>query len=167
MGGNSTKATSGINGSGTQTQQELGIPDNSKLFFEDTKRSVSLSSIPAPAESGSFGHPGGCVRVARECLKYDRVTGSGFWFRCSFCHNAVIPSHVLHLGCLSVQATVPQSVCSLVHACVLHIKLVSRRRRIGCAGPAPRVLRRNTETPFSPYVTRLSLFCLACAETYF
>ncbi|PSR84411.1 hypothetical protein PHLCEN_2v5448 [Hermanssonia centrifuga] len=40
MGGNSTKATSGINGSGTQTQQELGIPDNSKLFFEDTKRSA-------------------------------------------------------------------------------------------------------------------------------
>lgn len=41
MGGNSTKATSGINGAGTQTQQELGIPDNAKIFFEDTKRSVS------------------------------------------------------------------------------------------------------------------------------
>ena len=41
MGGNSTKATSGINGAGTQTQQELGIPDNAKVFFEDTKRSVS------------------------------------------------------------------------------------------------------------------------------
>ena len=41
MGGNSTKATSGINGAGTQTQQELGIPDSAKLFFEDTKRSVS------------------------------------------------------------------------------------------------------------------------------
>lgn len=43
MGGNSTKATSGINGAGTQTQQELGIPDSAKIFFEDTKRSVSPS----------------------------------------------------------------------------------------------------------------------------
>ncbi|KAJ3490938.1 hypothetical protein NLI96_g1064 [Meripilus lineatus] len=40
MGGNSTKATSGINGAGTQSQQEQGIPDNAKLFFEDTKRSA-------------------------------------------------------------------------------------------------------------------------------
>ena len=42
MGGNSTKATSGINGAGTQTQQENGIPDNAKVFFEDTKKSVRL-----------------------------------------------------------------------------------------------------------------------------
>lgn len=40
MGGNSTKATSGINGAGTQTQQDAGIPDSAKTFFEDTKRSV-------------------------------------------------------------------------------------------------------------------------------
>ncbi|KAI0737508.1 fumarate reductase [Daedaleopsis nitida] len=40
MGGNSTKATSGINGAGTQTQQELNIPDSAKQFFEDTKRSA-------------------------------------------------------------------------------------------------------------------------------
>ncbi|KAJ3733781.1 FAD binding domain-containing protein [Lentinula guzmanii] len=40
MGGNSTKATSGINGAGTQTQQELNIPDNAKIFFEDTKESA-------------------------------------------------------------------------------------------------------------------------------
>ncbi|KAG6812550.1 hypothetical protein H0H92_002319 [Tricholoma furcatifolium] len=40
MGGNSTKATSGINGAGTQSQQALGIPDNAKIFFEDTKRSA-------------------------------------------------------------------------------------------------------------------------------
>jgi flavocytochrome c len=40
MGGNSTKATSGINGAGTQTQQEQGIPDSAKTFFEDTKRSA-------------------------------------------------------------------------------------------------------------------------------
>jgi succinate dehydrogenase/fumarate reductase flavoprotein subunit len=42
MGGNSTKATSGINGAGTQSQQDLGITDSSKIFFEDTKRSVSI-----------------------------------------------------------------------------------------------------------------------------
>ncbi|KAL0956211.1 hypothetical protein HGRIS_002368 [Hohenbuehelia grisea] len=40
MGGNSTKATSGINGAGTQTQQEAGIPDSAKIFFEDTKKSA-------------------------------------------------------------------------------------------------------------------------------
>jgi len=43
MGGNSTKATSGINGAGTQTQQEHGIPDNAKIFFNDTKQSVRFS----------------------------------------------------------------------------------------------------------------------------
>ncbi|KAH9920098.1 FAD binding domain-containing protein [Fomitopsis serialis] len=40
MGGNSTKATSGINGAGTQSQQDLNIPDNAKLFFQDTKNSA-------------------------------------------------------------------------------------------------------------------------------
>jgi len=40
MGGNSTKATSGINGAGTQTQQDLGIADSAKIFFDDTKHSV-------------------------------------------------------------------------------------------------------------------------------
>ncbi|KAF8633641.1 hypothetical protein AX15_001328 [Amanita polypyramis BW_CC] len=40
MGGNSTKATSGINGAGTMTQQQLGIADNAKIFFDDTKKSA-------------------------------------------------------------------------------------------------------------------------------
>jgi len=40
MGGNSTKATSGINGAGTMSQQLLGIPDNAKIFFDDTKKSA-------------------------------------------------------------------------------------------------------------------------------
>ncbi len=31
LGGNSTKATSGINGAGTSTQIKLGIPDNSQI----------------------------------------------------------------------------------------------------------------------------------------
>ncbi|KZS88689.1 putative OSM1-fumarate reductase [Sistotremastrum niveocremeum HHB9708] len=40
MGGNSTKATSGINGAGTSTQHDQNIPDSAKIFFEDTKRSA-------------------------------------------------------------------------------------------------------------------------------
>lgn len=40
MGGNSTKATSGINGAGTEAQQDQGIADSAKIFFEDTKRSA-------------------------------------------------------------------------------------------------------------------------------
>lgn len=43
--GNSTKATSGINGAGTATQHELGIPDSAKIFFEDTKKSVSMFQV--------------------------------------------------------------------------------------------------------------------------
>jgi len=35
-GGNSTKATSGINGAETKTQKEKGIPDTKKLFVDDT-----------------------------------------------------------------------------------------------------------------------------------
>ncbi|PPQ93673.1 hypothetical protein CVT25_012732 [Psilocybe cyanescens] len=40
MGGNSTKATSGINGAGTNSQKDLNIPDSAKIFFEDTKKSA-------------------------------------------------------------------------------------------------------------------------------
>lgn len=40
MGGNSTKATSGINGAGTTAQQDQGIQDSAKLFFDDTKKSA-------------------------------------------------------------------------------------------------------------------------------
>ncbi|CAK9029256.1 unnamed protein product [Durusdinium trenchii] len=35
-GGNSTKATSGINGAGTKTQKAKGIPDNADIFTQDT-----------------------------------------------------------------------------------------------------------------------------------
>merc|ERR1712137_106478 len=35
-GGNSTKATSGINGAGTRTQREKGITDNAEIFTADT-----------------------------------------------------------------------------------------------------------------------------------
>ncbi|KAK4055383.1 Osmotic growth protein [Microbotryomycetes sp. JL221] len=40
MGGNSTKATSGINGAGTRAQAKLGINDTAKAFFDDTKKSA-------------------------------------------------------------------------------------------------------------------------------
>ncbi|KAI5118567.1 hypothetical protein M0805_005858 [Coniferiporia weirii] len=40
MGGNSTKATSGINGAGTGPQQDAGIQDSARQFFEDTKKSA-------------------------------------------------------------------------------------------------------------------------------
>lgn len=42
FGGNSTKATSGINGAGTATQSDLNIPDSAKIFFDDTKSECSL-----------------------------------------------------------------------------------------------------------------------------
>jgi len=35
-GGNSTKATSGINGAGTKTQAANGVPDTAEIFFQDT-----------------------------------------------------------------------------------------------------------------------------------
>lgn len=41
LGGNSTKATSGINGALTSSQRKLGIPDSPELFEEDTALSAS------------------------------------------------------------------------------------------------------------------------------
>lgn len=38
MGGNSTKATSGINGAGTRTQKAMAVPDDKEIFEEDTVR---------------------------------------------------------------------------------------------------------------------------------
>jgi pyruvate/2-oxoglutarate dehydrogenase complex dihydrolipoamide dehydrogenase (E3) component len=46
LGGNSTKATSGINGAGTSTQIKLGIPDNSQIFYEDTAKSARAEIQP-------------------------------------------------------------------------------------------------------------------------
>jgi flavocytochrome c len=40
MGGNSTKATSGINGALTRTQIKLNIPDSAEKFYDDTARSA-------------------------------------------------------------------------------------------------------------------------------
>jgi succinate dehydrogenase/fumarate reductase flavoprotein subunit len=46
LGGNSTKATSGINGAGTQTQMKLGVPDNSQKFYEDSAKSARKEIVP-------------------------------------------------------------------------------------------------------------------------
>jgi len=40
LGGNSTKATSGINGALTKTQVKLGIKDSAEAFYEDTAKSA-------------------------------------------------------------------------------------------------------------------------------
>ncbi|KAJ3307812.1 hypothetical protein HDU76_004354 [Blyttiomyces sp. JEL0837] len=47
LGGNSTKATSGINGAGTTAQQRLGIPDTSAIFYEDSAKSARAEIQPA------------------------------------------------------------------------------------------------------------------------
>jgi len=41
MGGNSTKATSGMNGGGTRTQKALGVPDTKEIFEEDMIRGAT------------------------------------------------------------------------------------------------------------------------------
>lgn len=41
-GGNSTKATSGINGTLTQAQINKGVQDNAEIFIQDTARSSQL-----------------------------------------------------------------------------------------------------------------------------
>ncbi|RKU48262.1 hypothetical protein DL546_006058 [Coniochaeta pulveracea] len=46
FGGNSTKATSGINGALTRTQVELGIQDSVKQFYDDTLKSARDKARP-------------------------------------------------------------------------------------------------------------------------
>ncbi|KAJ5114448.1 hypothetical protein NUU61_000207 [Penicillium alfredii] len=46
FGGNSTKATSGINGALTRTQIDLGIGDSVKAFYEDTLKSARDKARP-------------------------------------------------------------------------------------------------------------------------
>jgi flavocytochrome c len=49
MGGNSTKATSGMNGAGTRTQQAMSVPDSREIFEEDTIRSATgVKTGPCP-----------------------------------------------------------------------------------------------------------------------
>jgi flavocytochrome c len=48
LGGNSTKATSGLNGAGSRTQAKLGIKDSYEVFLEDTVRSATGVKAPKP-----------------------------------------------------------------------------------------------------------------------
>jgi len=52
LGGNSTKATSGINGAGSNSQKKNGVPDNAQKFYEDTVRSatgIKKGDLPSDA----------------------------------------------------------------------------------------------------------------------
>lgn len=46
FGGNSTKATSGINGALTRTQVDTGIADSVKQFYDDTLKSARDKARP-------------------------------------------------------------------------------------------------------------------------
>jgi len=46
LGGNSTKATSGINGALTKTQIKLGVPDSAETFYDDTAKSARDLIMP-------------------------------------------------------------------------------------------------------------------------
>jgi succinate dehydrogenase/fumarate reductase flavoprotein subunit len=46
FGGNSTKATSGINGALTRTQVEQGVADSVKQFYDDTLKSARDKARP-------------------------------------------------------------------------------------------------------------------------
>jgi len=49
MGGNSTKATSGMNGGGTRTQKAMGVPDTKEIFEEDMIRGATgVKTGPCP-----------------------------------------------------------------------------------------------------------------------
>ena len=53
-GGNSTKATSGINGALTQTQIQKGIPDSVEIFQSDIYRSSTLGKEEKPYPLGRY-----------------------------------------------------------------------------------------------------------------
>ncbi len=48
LGGNSTKATSGINGAGTKQQRALGIADSAETFEFDTAKSANQGKEGVP-----------------------------------------------------------------------------------------------------------------------
>eukprot|EP00191_Tetraselmis_sp_GSL018_P013466 CAMPEP_0177587540 /NCGR_PEP_ID=MMETSP0419_2-20121207/5713_1 /TAXON_ID=582737 /ORGANISM="Tetraselmis sp., Strain GSL018" /LENGTH=201 /DNA_ID=CAMNT_0019077611 /DNA_START=88 /DNA_END=690 /DNA_ORIENTATION=+ len=57
LGGNSTKATSGINGALTKAQQNLGINDSPEIFEADTLQSArGLGNTEAPSYTPPLAH---------------------------------------------------------------------------------------------------------------
>ncbi|KAJ3028515.1 UNVERIFIED_CONTAM: hypothetical protein HDU68_001511 [Siphonaria sp. JEL0065] len=70
LGGNSTKATSGINGAGTTAQQRLGIPDTSAIFYEDSAKSARAEIQPALTKVLTY-QSGSAVEWISEQFKVD------------------------------------------------------------------------------------------------
>ncbi|ORY36462.1 Flavocytochrome c [Rhizoclosmatium globosum] len=70
LGGNSTKATSGINGAGTTAQQRLGIPDSSAIFYEDSAKSARAEIQPALTKVLTY-QSGSAVEWISEQFKVD------------------------------------------------------------------------------------------------
>jgi flavocytochrome c len=70
LGGNSTKATSGINGAGTSTQMKLGIPDNAQIFYEDSAKSARAEIVPALTKVLTF-QSGSAVEWIQDKFKVD------------------------------------------------------------------------------------------------
>ncbi|KAJ3199511.1 hypothetical protein HDU82_000361 [Entophlyctis luteolus] len=70
LGGNSTKATSGINGAGTTAQQRLGIPDTSAIFYEDSAKSARAEIQPALTKVLTY-QSGSAVEWISDSFKVD------------------------------------------------------------------------------------------------
>ncbi|KAJ3299468.1 hypothetical protein HK104_008824 [Borealophlyctis nickersoniae] len=70
LGGNSTKATSGMNGAGTATQRKLGIPDSSEIFYEDSAKSARDLIIPPLTKVLTF-QSGSAVEWVQEQFNVD------------------------------------------------------------------------------------------------
>ncbi|KAJ3114587.1 hypothetical protein HK100_001615 [Physocladia obscura] len=70
LGGNSTKATSGINGAGTTAQQRLGIPDTSAIFYEDSAKSARAEIQPALTKVLTY-QSGAAVEWISDAFKVD------------------------------------------------------------------------------------------------
>ncbi|GJN93451.1 hypothetical protein Rhopal_006507-T1 [Rhodotorula paludigena] len=81
-GGNSTKATSGINGAGTKAQEKLGIKDSAAAFFADTKKSARELARDDLIEvlTGKSGDAVNwlCTRFGLDLSKVSRLGGHSF-----------------------------------------------------------------------------------------
>ncbi|KAJ3039763.1 hypothetical protein HDV00_011890 [Rhizophlyctis rosea] len=70
LGGNSTKATSGINGAGTATQRRLNIPDTAEIFYEDSAKSAREQIIPPLTKVLTY-HSASAVEWIEDQFKVD------------------------------------------------------------------------------------------------
>ena len=68
-GGNSTKATSGINGAGTRSQRAAGIPDTPEIFEADTLKSAGQREPPHACHTSC---PTACHSTAGSTLSETR-----------------------------------------------------------------------------------------------